>query len=170
MGSLLIVIVCAVALGPACDGKTKMLLGTDGSSGMPDSGAGGAGGAPDPGAGGAGGLIAPDSSSCDGSAMAGTWYRALDKLVMILGAEGCTITGTSDNPSYRHIITGTYNEAASTMIGTIERTTVSNGCITVMNATWVLTDPTHFTFAITSTDGRCDLLTTYNEVSTFVRQ
>ena len=75
MGSLLIVIVCAVALGPACDGKTKMLLGTDGSSGMPDSGAGGAGGAPDPGAGGAGGLIAPDSSSCDGSAMAGTWSR-----------------------------------------------------------------------------------------------
>ena len=68
------------------------------------------------------------------------------------------------------IINGTYDDVARTMIGTIKRTTVASGCVTMMNATWVLTDPTHFTFAITSTDGQCDLLTSYHEVSTFVLQ
>lgn len=47
--------------------------------------------------------------SCDGSAMVGTCYQALNKLVMILRADGCTITGTLDNPSYRHIISGTFS-------------------------------------------------------------
>jgi hypothetical protein len=124
--------------------------------------------------GGAGGTVAADagvdSRSCDGSAMAGTWYRALDGLVMILAAKGCVITGSSDNPSFRHTIEGTYDDVARTMIGTIHRTTVANGCVTVMQTTWVLTDPQHFTVAIVGTDGLCDLATTYHEVTTFVRQ
>ena len=41
--------------------------------------------------------------------MVGTCYQALNKLVMILRADGCTITGTLDNPSYRHIISGTFS-------------------------------------------------------------
>ena len=107
---------------------------------------------------------------CSGSAMAGTWNRAADGLVMELAADGCAIRGTSDNPSYRHTIEGTYNDDARTMIGTIRRTTVSNGCVTVMKTTWVLMDRKHFTMAIVGTDGLCDLAPTYNEVSTFVRE
>jgi hypothetical protein len=102
--------------------------------------------------------------------MAGTWNRATDGLLMELGASGCAIRGTSDNPSYRHTIEGTYNDDARTMIGTIRRTTVSNGCVTVMKTTWVLMDRQHFTMAIVGTDGLCDLAPTYNEVSTFVRE
>jgi hypothetical protein len=111
-----------------------------------------------------------DSVACDGSAMAGTWRRASDSLVMILAAKGCAISGTSDNPNYRHAIEGTYDDVARTMIGTIRRTAVSTGCVTLMQATWVLTDLQHFTMAIVGTDGLCNLATTYNEVSTFVRQ
>jgi hypothetical protein len=147
-------------------------LGAGGAGGVaPDSdaaGAGiGAGGAPtvsDAADGGA------DGTSCDGSAMAGTWYRASDGLVMILAARGCNISGTSDNPYYRHTIAGIYDEVARTMVGTIHRTTVSNACVTVMQTTWVLTDSRHFTMAIVGTDGLCNLAATYNEVSTLVRQ
>jgi hypothetical protein len=56
------------------------------------------------------------------------------------------------------------------MIGTIKRTTVSSGCIATMNARCVLTDVRYFTRAFSGTEERCDLLPTYNEVSTFVRQ
>ena len=107
---------------------------------------------------------------CSGAAMVGTWHRATDGLVMELVADGCVIRGTSDNPSYRHTIEGTYNDDARTTIGTIRRTTVSNGCVTVMKTTWVLTDRKHFTMAIVGTDGICDLPPTYSEVSTFVRE
>lgn len=100
----------------------------------------------------------------------GRWYRPLDGLIMLLDAKGCAITGTSDNVSYSHTIVGTYDDVARTMIGTIKRTNISSGCITVMNATWVLINPTHVTLTITGTDGRCDLLKTYSEFTTFVRQ
>ena len=56
------------------------------------------------------------------------------------------------------------------MQGSINRTTVANGCLTVMTVMLVLTDPTHFTLAITGTDGRCDLATTYNEATIWVRR
>jgi hypothetical protein len=36
--------------------------------------------------------------------------------------------------------------------------------------TLVLTDSAHFLAAIIGTDGRCDLLTTYNEASVWTRQ
>ena len=154
--------VMVIAWGLGCDGKTKMTIGSDASTGGVLSDTGGTGGA--------GGTTSIDTVVCDGSAMAGTWYRALDGLIMILAADGCAITGTSDNPSYRHIINGTYDDVALTMVGTIKRTTVSSGCVTIMNATWVLTDPTHFAFAITTTDGQCDLLASYHELNTYVRQ
>jgi len=111
-----------------------------------------------------------DGAACDGSAMAGTWYRASDGLVMILEAKGCAITGTCDTSYYRHIIEGTYDDVTHTMIGTIRRTAVSNGCVTLMQTTWALTDPQHFTMTIIGTDGLCNLATTYTEVSTFARQ
>jgi len=39
-----------------------------------------------------------------------------------------------------------------------------------MDVTLLLTDATHFTLAITGTDGKCDLLKTYSENSVFVKQ
>jgi hypothetical protein len=116
---------------------------------------------------GAGGL---DSALCDGSAMDGTWNRTLDGLSMILASTGCTITGSADTSYYRHAITGTYDSVARTMIGKIQRTNISTGCTTIMMATWVLTNPTHFTMTITSTDGACDLLPTYSEQTVFVHK
>jgi len=164
---LFLVVVVVIAPGPACDGKTKMQTGT-GAGGS----AGGAGGALELGDAGdsSDGPAASDTNHCDGSALVGRWYRSLDGLIMVLAADGCTITGTSDNVAFSHTIAGTYDDVARTMVGTIKRKTISSGCTTLMTSTWVLTDPTHFTFAITGTDGHCDLLTTYNEVSTFVRQ
>jgi len=177
MDMLFITMVAVIALGPGCDGKTSMRpgAGTGGSYGSLDGGLGGsAGGAGDEqevgDTGNGGETTATDASRCDGSALVGRWYRALDGLIMVLDADGCAIMGTSDNVAFSHTIAGTYDDIARTMVGTIKRKTISSGCTTLMNATWVLTDPTHFTFAITSTDGQCDLRTTYNEVSTFVRQ
>ena len=172
-GLLFLAIVILMALGPARDCKTNLGTGpgTGGNQGTMGGSAGGAGGAQD--AGGTGdssGPTAGDTSRCDASAIVGRWYRALDGLIMVLNADGCSISGTSDNIAFSHTIAGTYDEVARTMVGTINRKTISSGCTTLMNATWVITDPTHFTFAITSTDGHCDLRTTYNEVSTFVRQ
>jgi hypothetical protein len=102
--------------------------------------------------------------------MAGTWYRALDGLSMVLVSDGCTITGTADNSYYRHVITGAFDSDARTMIGKIKRTNISNGCTTFMATTWVLTDSTHFTMTITGTDGACDLLRSYGEQTVFVRK
>jgi hypothetical protein len=136
--------------------------GSAGSGGGP--GTGGAAGSADAGASGEAG------GTCDGSAMDGTWYRALDGLSMILLSDGCAITGTADNSYYRHVITGTFDDAARTMTGKIKRTNISSGCTTFMATTWLLTDSTHFTMTITSTDGACDLSRTYGEQSVFVRK
>jgi hypothetical protein len=88
---------------------------------------------------------------------------------MILQTDGCSVRGTADNPYYHHTVSGTYNEVTRTMQGSINRTTVSSGCLTIMTVTLVLTDSTHFTLAITGTDGHCDLLTTYNEATIWLR-
>ena len=117
-----------------------------------------------------GGLADADSALCDGSAMDGTWYRSLDGLTMILASQGCSITGSANGVYYLHAIAGIYDSVARTMVGTITRTKISSGCTTIMNTTWVLTDPTHLTMIITGTDGACDLARTYSEQSVLVRQ
>jgi hypothetical protein len=112
-----------------------------------------------------------DIETCDGSALNGVWLRSVDKLTMILAtANGCAISGSADNGSYLHAIVGTYDSATRSMHGTIRRTNRSTGCVTMMTVTLMLTDTTHFTEAITGTDGRCDLLTTYNEAFVWVKQ
>jgi hypothetical protein len=118
----------------------------------------------------AGGDVNVDVAGCDGAALAGAWWRSLDGLTMTLEANGCSIRGTADNPYYHHTVSGTYDEVSRTMQGSINRTTVSSGCLTIMTVTLVLTDSTHFTLAITGTDGRCDLLRTYNEATIWLRQ
>jgi hypothetical protein len=114
--------------------------------------------------------LAGNVAGCSGAEVNGVWWRALDSLTMPLTADGCFIRGWVDNPSYHHTVSGTYDEATRTMQGSINRTTVANGCLTVMTVMLVLTDPTHFTLAITGTDGRCDLATTYNEATIWVRR
>jgi len=112
-----------------------------------------------------------DVGKCDGAALNGVWFRSVDKLTMILAAaNGCAISGSVDTASYLHAIVGTYDDATRTMHGTIKRTTRSNGCVTIFTMIFALTDATHFTEAITGTDGRCDLPTTYNEASVWVKQ
>jgi hypothetical protein len=118
----------------------------------------------------AGGDVNVDVEGCDGTALAGVWWRSLDGLTMTLEANACAIRGTADNPYYHHTVSGTYDEVTRTMQGSINRTTVSTGCLTIMTVTLVLTDSTHFTLAITGTDGRCDLLKTYNEATIWSRE
>lgn len=147
--------------GDAVDGDTRS-GGADGT--VEAGGRGGAGGRSE------GDADSVDTEICDGAALSGVWRRAVDGLVMILAADGCAISGTADNSGYHHTIIGSYDDATRTMRGTMRRTTISSGCATIMTVTLVLTDSTHFLAAITGTDGRCDLLTTYNEASVWVRQ
>jgi hypothetical protein len=107
---------------------------------------------------------------CDAGALVATWERPADRLVMDLVADNCAIRGTADNPAFRHTIEGTYDPEARTAIGTIRRTNVASGCVTVMRTTWMLTDPRHLNMAIVGTDGACDLPAGYNEISTLIRQ
>ena len=165
---------CKVVCSPpvvGTGGCTLIHLGSGGYSG--NDGAGGTGGAflgmgGSSSTGGAGGSV--DVAGCDGSALDGVWLRSLDGLTMTLQADGCFIRGTADSPYNHHTVSGTYDPATRTMQGSINRTTVSSGCLTIMAVTLVLTDSTHFTLAITGTDGRCDLATTYNEATIWVRQ
>lgn len=107
---------------------------------------------------------------CDGAALAGSWERPSDGLTMDLFADGCAIRGNADGPAFRHAIQASYDPETHTMVGTIRRTTVASGCVTVMRTTWMLTDPRHLNMAILGTEGACDLPTGYKEVSTLNRQ
>jgi hypothetical protein len=188
--TLAIVAAIAGAFGPGCE-KTKLTVRPDGSIGWGGSGSPGESGGSIPdankvGSGGAAGTIdASDSDGidsgaggsalvdvggCDGTALNGVWIRALDGLTMILSADGCAISGPANNSGYLHTVTGPYDDVTRTLRGTIKRTTRSSGCTTIMTVTMVLTDATHFTLAITGTDGKCDLLTTYNEATVWAKQ
>jgi len=131
-------------LGPGCEGRTDLRASKGGSGSA--------------------------ASTCDGSVLNGVWLRNADGLEMTLAANGCTISGTVDSATLHHAIAGSYDDAARTMQGTIKRTSLSSGCTTVMPVTLVLSDDNHFVEAITETDGQCDLPTTYNEASVWVRE
>ncbi|HEX7506114.1 MAG TPA: hypothetical protein VF550_05040 [Polyangia bacterium] len=189
--SLAFVAAMAGVFGPGCDGTSKLTVRVDGSSGVGenDDGGGGSQNTDNGGPGDAGGTIEADSGSdsgsvdsaadgagaievggCNGTALNGVWIRASDRLTMILTSDGCAIRGTADNSGYLHTIAGTYDDASRVLRGTIKRTTRSSSCTTLMDVTILLTDATHFTMAITGTDGKCDLLKTYSETSVLVKQ
>ena len=144
------------SIDSAVDGGITIEAGGGSDSGSVDSAADGAG--------------AIEVGGCDGTALNGVWIRASDRLTMILTSDGCAIRGTADNSGYLHTIAGTYDDASRVLRGTIKRTTRSSSCTTLMDVTILLTDATHFTMAITGTDGKCDLLKTYSETSVLVKQ
>ncbi len=109
---------------------------------------------------------APDPGAAVCAAFAGTWQRT-DGFVFVFTANGCVMSGVGDTAQHTHRLQGTLDPATGHMPFTIARTTLFNGCITVMSGFMQVNDPTHLTLVITGTDGACDLPRTFTDVQSY---
>jgi len=94
----------------------------------------------------------------------GNWIATTtDKLSMTLTQSGDHVTGVLASSGFDHTIAGDWNVKGDGFDVRVTRTSVSNGCVTIMTARITVLSGDTIRVHISGTDGRCDLQTSYTE-------
>lgn len=113
-----------------------------------------------------GSLATPGLALADN--FAGYWISEGDGMVLNLTDDGTTVSGSCSTAGFDHTVTGTHSTQTKVSL-TIERKSLTDGCVTKMFGTWERVDDNTAKWQIVGTAGRCGLSTSYQEKRTFHR-
>ena len=111
--------------------------------------------------------LSSENVSCE--KVDGVYYRPEDKVFMTIAQTGCVIIGTINASAFDHTLEGNWSSSGYYYF-TMKRHNKSNGCVTEMFGQLSKLQNGNIQFLINGTDGRCELLSSYTEVSVWIRQ